>query len=350
MCCVFRLTVTVIAVCAASRAQTTQGLISGRVFNSVTGRPVAGASVSYSSSTLAATGTLKSDRGGYYFLPLLSAGTYTVRTTADAFQPQELQQLELPVAGRVQLDFRLRPLNDVWESGQYRSVFLPGTKTIVTFYGPDVDSSRSGSFESQKGQKGSLDTSASYVIDPVQIGDLPLLGRDVYTMLVSLPGVAADSATGRGLGISVSGQRPSSSNYLLDGVENYNYLVTGPLIQVAPEAVQEYRVSTNNYSAEYGRTAGFIANAVTRAGGREYHGLGYEYLKNDVLNAADFGDNMLGLGRRTSKENQFGFQAGGPLIPRGALRNQLFISSALEKMISHNKLDPQTFQLPSNNF
>ena len=329
--CVLRLTVSALLLCAALPAQTTQGLISGRILNSVTGRPVAGASVSYTSSTLAASGTLRSDASGYYFLPLLSAGTYTVRTTADTYQPQELQQLELPVAGRVQLDFRLRPLNDVWEAGQYRSVFLPGTKTIVTFYGPDVDSSRSGSFESQKGQKGSLDTSASYVIDPVQIRDLPLLGRDVYTMLVSLPGVAADSATGRGLGISVSGQRPSSSNYLLDGVENDNYLVTGPLSPVAPEAVQEYRISTNNYSAEYGRTAGFVANAVTRAGGPEYHGIGYDYLKNDVLNAADFGDNRRGLGRRASKENQFGYQAGGPAVPRGALRNQLFFSSSLEE-------------------
>ena len=107
----------------------------------------------------------------------------------------------------------------------------------------------------------------SYVVDPDQIGDLPLQGRDVYTMLVSLPGVTADNGTARGLGISVAGARPSSSNYLLDGVENNNYLVTGPLSPVAPEAIQEYRISTNNYSAEYGRTGGFMANAVTRAGG-----------------------------------------------------------------------------------
>jgi len=346
----FRLAAALIAALPALNAQTTQGLISGRILNSVTGRPVEGASVNYSSSTLAASGTLRSDKLGYYFLPLLSAGTYTVRATSETYQPQELQQLELPVAGRVQLDFRLRPLNDVWEAGQYRSVFLPGTKTIVTFYGPDVDSSRSGSFESQKGQKGSLDTSASYVIDPVQIGDLPLLGRDVYTMLVSLPGVAADSGTGRGLGISVAGQRPSSSNYLLDGVENDNYLITGPLSPVAPEAVQEYRISTNNYSAEYGRTAGFIANAVTRAGSTAYHGIGYEYLKNEALNANDFGDNLRGLARRPTKENQFGFQVGGPIIPRGALRNRLFISSSLEQMISHSKMDSEILELPTTNF
>jgi hypothetical protein len=122
-----RLIVAALTVGAALHAQTTQGLISGRILNSVTGRAVSGASVTYTSTTLSASGTLHSDTGGYYFLPLLSAGTYSIRATADKYQPQELQQLELAVAGRVQLDFRLRPLNDVWESGQYRSVFLPGT-------------------------------------------------------------------------------------------------------------------------------------------------------------------------------------------------------------------------------
>ena len=100
------------------------------------------------------------------------------------------------MAGRIQIEFKLRPLNDVWEAGQFRSVFLPGSKTIVTFFGPDVDTSRSGSFEGQQGQRGTLDTSVSYVIDPAQIADLPLQGRDVYTMLVSLPGVTADQRHG----------------------------------------------------------------------------------------------------------------------------------------------------------
>lgn len=314
----------------------------------MTGRPVAGASVTYTSATLAASGTLQSDVGGYYFLPLLSAGTYSIRATANGYQAQQLEQLELQVAGRIQIDFKLRPLSDVWEAGQYRSVFLPGSKTIVTFYGPDVDTSRSGSFEGQQGKRGTLDTSASYVIDPTQISDLPLQGRDVYTMLVSLPGVTADNGTARGLGVSVAGQRPSSSNFLLDGVENNNYLVTGPLNPVAPEAVQEYRISTNNYSAEYGRTAGFVANAVTRAGGKEFHGVGYEYLKNDVLNAADFQDNLTGLGRLPLKQNQFGYQVGGP-VPK-ILSNRLFFSSALESFTSRSNLAPATYTLPTTNF
>ena len=90
-----------------------------------------------------------------------------------------------------------------------------------------------------------------------------MLGRDVYSLLVVLPAVTSDTASGRGINVSVAGQRPSSSNFLLDGVESNNYLVTGPLRGADPEAIQEYRISTNNYSAEYGRTGSFIANAVT---------------------------------------------------------------------------------------
>ncbi len=330
---------------AQVNAQTTQGLIAGRIVNSVTGRPVASATIAWSSTTLAASGTQKSDEAGYYFLPLLSAGTYSLHAEADTFQPQELQNLELPVAGLVSLDFRLRPLNDVWEAGQYRSVFLPGTRTVVTFYGPDVDTSRSGSFTAQQGERAALDTSASYVIEPQQIEDLPLEGRDVYSMLVSLPGVTSDTSTGRGLGVSVAGARPSASNYLLDGVSNNNYLVTGPLNPVAPEAIQEYRISTNNYSAEYGRTSGFIANAVTRAGNNSFHGVGYWYIKNDALNAADFADNLNGFGRLPDKENRVGYQASGPVR-----HNRLFFSSALEQYASHGKQDPQTYYLPTTNF
>ena len=204
---------------------------------------------------------------------------------APEYQSQELQNIELTVAARVELDFRLRPLSDVWEAGQYKSVFLPGSKTIVTFFGPDVDPSKSGSFDAQKGRREALESTVSEVIDSGEINNLPLQGRDVYTMLVTQPGVTSDSATGRGLGLAVNGQRPSASNFLLDGVENNNYLMTGPLTTVAPEAIQEYRVSTNNFSAEYGRTSGFVANAITRSGGDQFHGVGYFYLKNDVLNA-----------------------------------------------------------------
>jgi hypothetical protein len=321
-------------------AQTTQGLIAGRLVSSQTGAAISGARVAYSNDATGISGSVTSDSNGNYFLPLLSPGIYRISATADDYQSREVQELELPVAARVELHFRLRPLNDVWESGQYRSVFLPGTQTIVTFYGPDVDSSRSGSFEAAQGRRGALESTVSQVIDPMQVRDLPLAGRDVYTMLVTQPGVTADTGTARGLGLAINGQRPSSSNFMLDGLENNNYLVTGPLTPIAPEAIQEYRVSTNNFSAEYGRTAGFLANAVTRAGGNDFHGIGYFYLKNDALNANGFQQNARGVPRAPVKENQYGFQVGGPIR-----RPSLFFSTAFERLRSRGRQDPAVFRL-----
>jgi len=329
---------------AAGLSQTTQGLISGRLADSVTGRPVMAASVFYSSATSNFAGAASSDGSGYYYLPLLSPGIYQIRVTSPTYQSQEIQELELTVAARIELDFHLRPLSDVWESGEYKSVFLPGQKTIVTFYGPDVDPSKSGSFEAQKGRREPLESTVSEVIDPGEIENLPLQGRDVYTLLVTQPGVTSDSATGRGLGLSVNGQRPSSSNFLLDGLENNNYLITGPLAVVAPEAIQEYRISTNNFSAEYGRTSGFLANAITRTGGEQFHGVGYFYLKNEALDANAFQQNLIGAPRAIDKEDQPGFFVGGPI-----LKNRLFFSSAYEYFRSRGEGSPYTFLLPTPN-
>ena len=332
---------------AAGVSQTTQGLISGRLVDSVTGQPIARAAVNYWSEISNLAGAESSDDSGYYYLPLLSPGFYRVRVTAPAYQSQEVQELELTVAARIQLDFRLRPLNDVWETGQYKSVFLPGSKTIVTFYGPDVDPSKSGSFEAQKGRREALESTVSEVIDSGEINNLPLQGRDVYTLLVTQPGVTSDSATGRGLGLAVNGQRPSASNFLLDGVENNNYLITGPLTVVAPEAIQEYRISTNNFSAEYGRTSGFLANAITRSGTEQFHGVAYFYTKNDALNANTFQHNSMPVRapRTPDKEVQPGFFIGGPV-----LRNRLFFSSAYEYFRSRSQADPQTYIVPSTIF
>src|SRR6266853_2600445 len=319
---VFRLAVVLVFFAWAAAGQTTQGLIAGRLVNSQTGAPIGGAQVTYANAATGSSGAATSDASGDFFLPMLSPGFYRVRAVASGFQTREVQELELPVAARLELDFRLRPLSDVWEAGQYRSVFLPGTKPIVTFYGPDVDSSRSGSFEATQGQRGALESTVSQVIDPAQVRDLPLAGRDVYTMLVTQPGVTADTGTARGLGLAINGQRPSASNFMLDGLENNNYLTTGSLTPIAPEAREEYRGSTNNFSAEYGRTAGYLANAVSRSGGNQFHGIGYFYLKNDALNANGFQENLAGLPRTPQREQQPGGRIGGPL-----LRRRLFLSS-----------------------
>ena len=122
--------------------------------------------------------------------------------------------------------------------------------------------------------------------------------------------MTSDGGVSRGLGLSVNGQRPSASNYLLDGVENNNYLTTGPLTPIAPEAIQEYRVSVSNYSAQYGRTSGFIANAVTKAGTEQWHGVAYFYFRNAALDANSFTRNLEGLGTPLDREAAAGISSG----------------------------------------
>jgi len=326
-------------------AQTTQGLISGRVLDTLSGRPIVAADIRCESNTGGVAILAHSGTSGYFVLPLLSPTQYRIRVEAASYQAQEIHEVDLPVAGRLDFQFRLRPLNDVWEAGEYKSVFLPNSEAILTFYGPDVDTSRSASFEAARPGTGALASSVSQVVDPSEVRDLPLAGRDVYTTLVLQPGVTAGTADARGLGLAVAGQRPTSSNFLMDGVENNNYLVSGPLTAVAPEAVQEYRISTNNFSAEYGGTGGVLANAVTRAGGSQWHGLAYFYAKNSALNGNDFQRNLIGLPQSPLHEAEPGFQVGGPI-----LKNRLFTSTSFEYLRSRGYGDPVTIQLPTTGF
>lgn len=326
-------------------AQTTQSLILGRISDAVTGQSIQVAAITCTDEATNLTSRAEVDPRGNYAIASLSPGRYTLTVSASQYQTQQVRGLELPVAGRVELNLRIRPLSDVWEAGQYRSWLLPESQQALGFYGPDVDTSRVAVFNANRGLTTPLENSRSDVISSVSIQDLPLIGRDVYTMLLLLPGVTSDTATARGLGFSVNGQRPSSSNYLLDGIENNNLLVTGPLSAAIPEFIQEYRVSTTNYSAEYGRTSGFVANAITRSGTNQWHGKGFFYFENDRLNASGFQENAHGIPRNAFTQIQPGVYVSGPILP-----NRLFFSGGFQIVRSHGRGDPQPFALPTTSF
>ena len=324
----------------AARSQSTQALVVGRLTDSLTGLPVAGAVVWYASGQLA--GQTGSGGSGFYALPPLSPGMYRIRVTHPGYQAREAQEVELPVAGTIELDFRLHPLSEMPEVRAYRSMVFPERDMVLPFYGPDIEI-RTGTVETPRPSAGAMESTVSDAIDPRRLRDLPLAGRDVYTMLVTLPGVAVDSATSRSLGLSVNGQRPAAANFLLDGVEANNYLTGGPLFAATPESMQEYRISVSNFSAEYGGTTGAVANAVTRAGGDQWHGIAYWNQKNDAFNANDFQNNRQGLPRSPIKEAQFGYQAGGPLR-----RGSIFLSSTFERLRSRGHAEAVDFTLPTS--
>jgi hypothetical protein len=339
------LVVLVLRGAAAVYAQSTQGVLLGRVTDSTTGLGIAGARLECVNNETRQTLSTTTGAFGLYSVPSVSAGTYAVTVTENKYQSQQARSVEVRVAARVELNLRLRPLSDLWEAGRSDLFRIPGTTRTLGFYGPDVDSSRLAVFSANTTTASPLDTSLSYVVDPVAIDDLPLTGRDVYTLLLLLPGVTADTGTARGLGFAVFGQRPSSSDYMLDGADNNFLLATGPLSTPPPEFIQEYRVSTGDYTAEFGRTSGFVANAVTRGATNVWHIGGFFHLENELLNANDFQANANGLARQPMTQVESGFVGDGPVIPR-----KLFLSGGLDVLRAKALADPQPFALPTASF
>ena len=168
----------------------------------------------------------------------------------------------------------------------------------------------------------------------------------MYSALALEPGVTSDAATARGIGLAVNGQRPSASNFLLDGSENNQSLLSGPLLTVSTESVQEFRFSTGNFSAEYGRTSGFVVNAVTRSGGAHWHGIAYQDFNHFSLNGNEFQRNAAGQTRLSSHQADVGFEVGGPLLAK----RSLFTSTAFDFLQSKLDQQPQTRLFPSPEF
>ncbi len=326
-------------------AQTTQGILAGQVLDKLNGTPISGATVTC--SLPGATQEQRTDVRGFYIFPLLSPGVYEITAEFTGYQSQLIAEQELAVAGRLEVNFALRPLSDIWSSEAGRFSYTR-TGRLVHFYATDADKLLPIVVEPADATSTNLGVTLSYVIDSGVLQGLPLRGRDAYSLLVALPGVTADNAIGRGLGVSVNGQRPSASNFLLDGLENNNDLVTGNLTTIPPEGLQEYRISTNNFSAEYGRTSGFVANAITKTGGQEWHGYGYTYLKNDVLDANGYRTAPLPglvLRRVPLKQIEPGIGVSGPVV-----KSKLFFSLAAEYLRLRTYLDPVLYQLPSAAF
>jgi hypothetical protein len=167
------------------------------------------------------------------------------------------------------------------------------------------------------------DASVGQVIDSRNVDNLPLNGRN-FTFLAQLAaGVNTPQADTRGNAASgafaANGLRPAQNNYLLDGIDNNsdtvdflngtNYVVLPPV-----DAVQEFKVQTSDFSAEFGRSGAAVLNATIKSGTNEFHGAAWEFFRNDKLDAADFFENAGGVPKGELRQNQFGFTAGGPVI------------------------------------
>ncbi len=235
--------------------------------------------------------------GSYIFTPI-KIGTYTVEAEFQGFQKASHPHVTVDVQQQVVVDFNLQP-------GQL-------TQTVeVTAAVPLLQTENS---------------SVGQVVGARAVNDLPLNGRN-FTFLAQLTaGVNVGQPESRGLNasgsFSANGNRPAQNNYLLDGIDNNIDVVdflngTNFVVLPAVDAIQEFKVQTNNYAAEIGRAGGAVLNATIKSGTNQLRGDAWEFVRNDKFDAADFFQNANAPAGQATKgayrQNQFGFAVGGPV-------------------------------------
>ncbi len=179
-----------------------------------------------------------------------------------------------------------------------------------------------------------LDTTTAQVetsFSSQQLTELPAATNNVLNLSLMTAGVSTSGGVGQGTGPSVGGQRPTQNNYMVEGIDNNDKAVPGPLLIVPSDAVAEFTTLQNQFSAEYGHSNGGQFNAIIKSGTNHFHGVGYEYFQNRNLNAID-----ASTARATAPgtpvinprydDNRFGGQVGGPIF-----RNKLFFFSNYEQ-------------------
>jgi hypothetical protein len=164
-------------------------------------------------------------------------------------------------------------------------------------------------------------------IDPHEISELPSLTRSPYDFIALIPG-ATLSNDALGVGFAVNGGRTQSANYLLDGSENNDTLMSAPGQNIPLDAIEEFSVQTNHYSAEYGRNSGFTANIVTKAGTNHFHGSLHDYVRNSALSGNTYNNNANGFPRPVFNRHQFGGTLGGPIR-----QGKLFFFASVEPIL-----------------
>jgi len=286
----------VVLLCSAApiRAQVDAGSISGTVTDA-SGGTINGVSVTLTNQgTNASLTTTTGSDGSFKFSPV-RIGSYKLKASLQGFQAVEQRDVTVNVEQNVVVDFTLKP-GSVNETIEVASS-IPVLET--------------------------QDASVGQVIDSRNVDNLPLNGRN-FTFLAQLAaGVNTPQADTRGNAasgaFSANGLRPAQNNYLLDGIDNNSDTVdflNGTNFVVLPpvDAVQEFKVQTSDFSAEFGRSGAAVLNATIKSGTNQLHGAAWEFFRNDKLDAADFFENAGGIPKGELRQNQFGFTAGGPVV------------------------------------
>ena len=279
-------------------AQGETGTVTGTVIDP-SGAVVPNASITVVNPATGATRTTNTTSTGLYAVTNLQPGVYKVKIKAGGFADFQ-QQVTVTVGSRVSVDAKLSPTS---------------SSTVVEVTGGGA------------AQVNTESPTLSQVVTATNIVELPTITRNPYSLVATSGMVAADpnGSTGRGVGVAINGQRAASTDILLDGGENVDNFTASVGQNVPLDSVQEFRVSTNNFSAQYGRASGGIVNVATKAGTNSFHGTLYEFYRGAHFAANTPVNKANGLPRDNFVRNQPGYSVGGRII-----KDKLFFFSSSE--------------------
>lgn len=297
VCCVV---VAVLCLLPSALGQSTAGRIVGRVSDS-TGAVVSGVTVTLTNQATSVSRSAKTNDTGDYNFVEVTPGNYRVEYVLQGFKKELRNNVVLEINQVLTLNATLQP------GGSQETVDVSSEAPLV-----DTTSTQLGA-----------------VVGERAVTELPLNTRDTYQFLQLQPGVMSTVGSSNTIiygsdspgAVSVNGGRGRSNNFSVNGGDANDLFVNLPTVQPSPDSIQEFRVLTNTFDAEYGRNSGSVVNVITKSGTNAFHGNAYEFFRNKVLNASGYFDAV----KPQFNQNQFGGTFGGPIK-----KNQTFFFMSYE--------------------
>ena len=289
-------------------AQTSAGSISGLVTDT-SGAVVPGVALEVTDIDRNVSVETSTNEAGFYVVTPLPPGRYRIVAVSEGFRRYILEPFPIVTQQKAGLDIELE-LGEVTES-----ITVAGTAQLIE----------------------ATNSTLSGVVQNREITDLPLNGRNIYSLAVLTPGVfTRNPARGKfregfhSIGIfQVNGGRDSSNMIMMDGVpvtmnSNTNNMNANSALPTI-EGIEEFRIQTNSFSAEYGRSGGGVLTMTTKSGTNELHGTAFDFLRNNKMDSNNWFANRRGTDLGTFQRNEFGFSVGGPIV-----KNRTFFFEAFE--------------------
>jgi hypothetical protein len=307
--------------CASAAQAQVSGTISGYV-QDPNGGMLAGATVTAESPDQKQVArSTQTNAMGFYDLQALPRGKYQIKVELSGFETHVRRDVEVTAGANVRLDFSLGV------GGVTEQVVVSGRTSMVE----------------------TRNATQSNLIDDQRVQDLPMNGRNVVALAGTLANVTAiranqDTSDGRqGPIMSVNGGNTNHNLFTLNGSVFTHFNQTTGFNPPPPDAVQEIRIQTHNFSAEYGHTAGSQVSIVSKAGSNQFHGTGWEFHRNSALNTRNYFLKLAGSRKPEQKQNQAGASAGGAIVP-----NKVFWFGSYQRLWDRREAGSTQTTVPTN--